>query len=410
MRRIVVHGLTGVDVEGNRKQTGPRVLDGVRVLDFTSVISGPYCTRLLADLGAEVLKIEPPAGEFARHVPPFRDGFSTFFSQLNCGKKCMALDLKRPEARDIIRQLVHTYDVVVENFSPGVMQRLGFDYATLARENPALIMCSISGFGQTGPSAQRPAYAPVIQAECGFDLVYLQYQPEVDRPLNMGPPIADTTASLQALSAINAALFYRERTGQGQYLDIAMFDALISTIPKEFQQAYWPSTPDRFYGAFDTADGFILTTPLTQKHFKSLVVCMGQPELLHDPRFATMTERLVHHGEFTAIVAAWLRTLTSAEALQILEEAHIPCAKYRSMGEAAALPQVAHRGMVADIEDPAGPLKVLNAPFLFSQTQASVRPWVARLGEHNHDILSTVLGYTPERLAQCEAEGIVVAS
>lgn len=396
-------------MEGNRQQTGPRVLDGVRVLDFTSVISGPYCTRLLADLGAGVLKIEPPAGEFARYVPPLRQGISAVYSQLNCGKKSMALDLKKPAAVDIIKQLVHTYDVVVENYSPGVMARLGLDYTTLSQENPALIMCSISGFGQTGPSAQRPAYAPVVQAESGFDLAYIQYQPEIDRPLNMGPPIADTTASLQAVSAINGALFYRERTGQGQYIDIAMFDAIISTIPKEFQQAYWPSTPDRLYGSFDTKDGFILATPITQKHFESLVACMERPELQQDPRFATTTERLAHYQEFTAIVAAWLRLQTSEEALARLNAAHIPCATYRSVGEAAADPQVAHRNLVADIEDPAGPLRVLNSPFLFSHTHASVRPWVARVGQHNHETLATVLGYSHERIAQLEADGTLAA-
>ena len=243
-------------MQPNRQLTGPRVLDGIRVLDFTSVIAGPYCTRLMTDMGAEVLKVEPPGGEFARHVPPMRQGVSAVYSQLNCGKKSLSLDLKHATAADIIKQLVGTYDVVVENFSPGVMARLELDYSTLTQANPALIMCSISGYGQTGPGAQRPAYAPVVQAESGYEQVYLQYQPGLERPLNMGPPVADTTASLQALGAINAALFYRLRTGQGQHIDIAMFDALINTFPKEFQQHYWPSTPDRLYGPFDTLDGF----------------------------------------------------------------------------------------------------------------------------------------------------------
>lgn len=200
-------------MQPNRRLTGARVLDGVRVLDFTSVIAGPYCTRLMADMGAEVLKVEPPGGEFARHVPPMRDGVSAVYSQLNCGKKSLSLDLKHAAAADIIKRLVRAYDVVVENFSPGVMARLGLGYSALAQANPALIMCSISGYGQTGPGAQRPAYAPVVQAESGFEQVYLQYQPRLERPLNMGPPVADTTASLQALGAINAALFYRQRTG-----------------------------------------------------------------------------------------------------------------------------------------------------------------------------------------------------
>ena len=321
---------------------------------------------------------------------------STVFTQLNCGKKCMSLDLKQPAAIEIIKQLVQTYDVVVENFSPGVMDRLGLGYETLVQDRPNLIMCSISGFGQTGPSAKRPAYAPVVQAESGFEMVYLQYQPELKRPFNMGPPIADTTASLQALSAINAALFYRERTGQGQYLDIAMFDALISTIPKEFQQVYWPSTPDRMYGSFETRDGFVLAMPVTQNHFTGLVAGMDKPELLADPRFAETAARMAHYTEYTAIVATWLRTLTTDEAMVELEKAHVPCARYRTMAEATEDPQLAHRNMVVEIEDPSGPLKVMNSPFLFSHTQSSVRPWAAGLGQHNHDILENCVGlYRP---------------
>ena len=394
-------------METNRRLTGPRVLDGVRVLDFTSVIAGPYCTRLMADLGAEVLKIEPPGGEFARHVPPMRQGVSAVYSQLNCGKKSLALNLKHAAATDIVKQLVRTYDVVVENFSPGVMARLGLDYATLAQANPALIMCSISGYGQTGPSAQRPAYAPVVQAESGFEQVYLQYQPSLERPLNMGPPVADTTASLQALGAINGALFYRQRTGEGQHIDIAMFDAILNTFPKEFQQHYWPSTPDRMYGPFDTQDGFILVLPLNQKHFESLAACMERQDLLSDSRFATTTERLANYEAFTTIVAAWLRRLPSAEALRILAAAHIPCAKYRSVGEAADDPQLLHRGMIAETEDAAGKLRVPNSPFLFSHTQASVQPWVAKVGEHNREILATVLGYSTTCVDQLEAGGVL---
>ena len=394
-------------MQANKRLTGPRVLDGVRVLDFTTVIAGPYCTRLMADLGAEVLKVEPPGGEFTRHVPPMRQGVSAVYSQLNCGKKSLALDLKRAAAADIVKQLVRTYDVVVENFSPGVMARLGLDYAVLAQANPAVIMCSISGYGQTGPSAQRPAYAPVVQAESGFEQVYLQYQPSLERPLNMGPPVADTTASLQALSAINGALFYRQRTGEGQHLDIAMFDALINTFPKEFQQHYWPSTPDRLYGPFDTRDGFILVLPLNQKHFESLAACMERQDLLSDPRFATTTERLANYQAFTAIVADWLRRLPSAEALASLDAAHIPCAKYRSVGEAADDPQLQHRGMIVETEDAAGKLRVPNSPFLFSHTQASVQPWVAKAGQHNREILTTVLGYSTACVDRLEAEGVL---
>ena len=394
-------------MQPNRQSNGPRVLDGVRVLDFTSVIAGPYCTRLMTDMGAEVLKVEPPGGEFARHVPPMRQGVSAVYSQLNCGKKSLSLDLKHAAAVDIVKQLVCTYDVVVENFSPGVMGRLGLDYSTLSQSNPALIMCSISGYGQTGPGAQRPAYAPVVQAESGFEQVYLQYQPRLERPLNMGPPVADTTASLQALGAINAALFYRQRTGQGQHIDIAMFDALINTFPKEFQQHDWPSTPDRLYGPFDTRDGFILVLPLNQKHFESLAACMQRQDLLDDPRFAATTERLANYQAFTDILADWLRPRTSSEALALLEAAHIPCARYRTVGEAADDPQLACRGMITETRDAAGTLRVPNSPFLFSHTHAAARPWVAAVGQHNREILGSALGFSASGLDQLESDGVL---
>ena len=227
-------------LEDNRKTTGPRVLDGVKVLDFTCVISGPYCTRMMADLGADVIKIEPPGGEISRAVPPLRDGHSMFFSHLNAGKRCVSLDLKQASAVATIKDLVRTVDVVVENFSPGVMRRLGLGFADLHTANPDLIMCSISGFGQTGPDAERPAFAPVLHAWSGFDMATLRYQPGLDKPLNMGPPVADNVAALQAFGAICAALYYREKTGRGQYIDIAMFDAMLATMQKDFQVTIQP--------------------------------------------------------------------------------------------------------------------------------------------------------------------------
>lgn len=390
----------------NRQQNGPRVLDGVHVLDFTAVISGPYCTRMMADLGADVIKIEPPGGEFSRHMAPFRDGVSAFYSQLNCGKKSIVLDLKHPAAVQIVKSLLPTYDVVVENFSPGVMSRLGLGYDALSQVNPSLIMCSISGFGQSGPGANRPAYAPIVQALSGFEAVYLQYQPTLKQPLNMGPPVGDTTTSIQALSAINAALFYRQRTGMGQYIDISMLDVLLGTTPKEFQQVFWPSVPDRIYGPAQTLDGFILIAPLSQRHAENLTACMGQPELMQDARFATTAARLSHFEEFMAMAKAWIRTLTSDEAVRQLNDARIPCAKYATLAEAITDPQLQHRDMIVEIEDAAGPLKVVNTPFLFSHTQATVRPWVARPGEHTHDVLEDVLNYTPDQIAALDDQGV----
>lgn len=185
-----------------------------------------------------------------------------------------------------------------------------------------------------------------------------------------------------------------------------MFDALINTFPKEFQQQFWPSTPDRLYGPFDTRDGFILVLPLNQKHFENLATCMQRQDLLDDPRFATTTERLANYQAFTDILAAWLRPLSNSEALAFLEAAHIPCARYRTVGEAVDDPQLASRGMITETQDAAGALRVPNSPFLFSHTQAAAQPWVAAVGQHNREILGS-LGYSVSRLDQLESDGVL---
>lgn len=386
-------------MEANRADLGPRVLDDLRVLDFTGVIAGSYCTRMMADLGADVLKIEPPGGEMMRHIAPLRGEASTVFAALNSGKRCMVLDLKQPAAVDIVKLLVARYDVVVENFSPGVMARLGLDYAALQAENPALVMCSISGYGQTGPGAKRPAFAPIVQAMSGFDLVTLASQPGLSRPLNMGLPVGDTTASQQAFGAIMAALYYRMRTGIGQYIDIAMLDSLVATMHRDFQSAFQPDPIDRIYGPIETQDGFIVVMPLSQSQFVDLIECIGRPDLADDSRFNSMRKRLDHYNELMAIAEAWARQRTRSEALSALEAAHIPCAPYRAIAEMAEDPQLHHRGMLTEVVDEAGPLRVPNSPFLFSATHAAVRPQVARTGEHTHDVLNEELGLSAEDIA-----------
>ncbi|MGE0486060.1 MAG: CaiB/BaiF CoA transferase family protein [Gammaproteobacteria bacterium] len=393
-------------MEANRAALGPRVFDDVRVLDFTGVIAGPYCTRMMADLGADVLKVEPPAGELMRHIAPLRGDESTVFASLNCGKRSLVLDLKQPAAVAICKLLVTTYDVVVENFSPGVMRRLGLGYEDLVAENPRLIMCSISGYGQTGPGAERPAFAPIVQALSGFDLVTLGNQPGLDRPLNMGLPVADTTASQQAFGAISAALYYRARTGIGQYIDIAMLDSLLSTMHRDFQAAFHPDRIDRLYGPIAARDGFVILMPLTQSQFGDLCVALGRQDLLDDPRFASMRARLDNYNALMAIAEQWAHTRTVSEAVRALEAAGIPCAPYRSVNECADDPQLHHRGMLTEVVDAAGPLKVPNTPFLYSATQAAVRPEVATLGQHSHAVLTQELELPPHDIEALVAAGV----
>ena len=387
-----------MNLEDNRRPTGPRILDGVVVLDFTCVISGPYCTRMMADLGAEVLKIEPPQGELLRAVPPHRNGASKLFSQLNAGKRCISLDLKNPNAIEVIKRLAKTADVVVENFSPGVMQRLGIDYSVLSADNKRLVMCSISGFGQTGPDAQRPAFAPVVQAWSGYDAVTLNYQPGLDKPLNMGLPVADNVAALQAFGAINAALYYREKTGIGQYIDIAMFDALLGTMQKDFQVALEPQSHDRIYGPLETSDSYIFMMVISPRHFEDLTDIIGRPELKTDERFAATIARLHNYAELVAIVAAWVRTRTTADVLAEFNQRKIPASSYRNIAETLDDPQLRHRNMITEINDDGGRLNVPNSPFLFSHTHAAIKPQVASIGAHNQAVLRDELGLDPDTL------------
>ena len=223
-----------------------KAYSGLRVLDFTTTIAGPHCTRLMADLGAEVIKIEAPAGDMMRTRLPLRNGASSYFGQLNAGKKSVVLDLKSGAAVAAVHRLVADADILVENFRPGVMQRLGLDYAVLGKVNRRLIYCSISGYGQTGPCADMPAYAPVIHASSGFDLANLAYQQGRQRPDHCGVYVADVLAGTYALAAIGAALHQRQATGEGQQLDISMLESMLSLTLTELQTAQFevPPPPD----------------------------------------------------------------------------------------------------------------------------------------------------------------------
>ena len=394
------------DLTSMRAPDGPRIFDNIRVLDFSAIIAGAYCTRMLADLGAEVLKIEPPGGELMRHIGPMRAEYSTVFSALNSGKRSLKLDLKQRQAADICKRLVADYDVVVENFSPGVMRRLGLDYASLREHNDKLVMCSISGYGQDGPASGLPAFAPIVQALSGYELVNQLSQRGLERPLNMGLPVADTTAALQAFGAISAALYYRMRSGVGQYIDIAMMDSLLSTMHRDFQTAFNPDPNLRVYGPLETRDGFIIAMPLSQPQFEKLAVAIGRPEILHDPRFSNSRTRFEHYNDLMALTEAWTRSRSAEDALRGLTAADVPCARYRHIAELADDPQLKHRNMLVEVVDGAGPLKVPNTPFLFSETHAAVRPAVATVGQHNDAVLRDELGLNDGDIAALAAAGV----
>jgi CoA:oxalate CoA-transferase len=376
------------------------ILGGVRVLDFTTIVSGPYCTRLLADLGAEVIKIEPPEGDFIRMQPPIRAGKSAYFAHLNCGKKSLAIDLRQTGAAEVIRDLATKSDVVVENSRPGVMQRLGLDYATLAPMNPRLVYCSISGFGQSGPWATRSAYAPMLHAASGFDLVNMGYQDGLERPLNTGIYVGDVLGGTTAFGAIQSALLARERTGRGDSIDLAMMDGLLGMLIYEFQEAQLP--PMKRTNTFQPTrakDGFVMIAAVKPNNYEALARAVGHPEWLDDPRYATARGRAANWKWFMSKLDEWASTRTMAECEQILTAGSVPCSRYYTVREALAHPHLAERGSFEVIDDGAGPLKVPNPSFKFGNASAIARDRVPALGADNAVVLSSVLGYSADRIA-----------
>ncbi len=387
--------------------TGP--LEGMRVLDFTTTIAGPYCTRLMADLGAEVVKIETAEGDMMRSRPPLRDGASTTFGQLNAGKHSIVLNLKLPQAQEIVRRLLTTCDFMVENFRPGVMHRFGLDYETVAKRHQELIYCSISGYGQTGPSSGLAAYAPAIHAASGFDMAHMAYQPGRDRPDNCGIYIADIVSGTYAFGAIMAALAQRHLSGLGQHIDVSMLETMMSLMTAEVQAAQFPVAPPGrpMFGPIRTGDGFIMPAVASEKTFQSLCQAAGHPEWITDPRFARYADRRGHWGAFVDLVETWSTTLTTADCQAAFDSAGVPSSPYRTMKEVLADPQLAHRGAFAEVRDQGGAFKVVNPPFRLSNGRVQVAGFAAGLGQHTREILESA-GYAAEEIEKMSAEGTVV--
>jgi crotonobetainyl-CoA:carnitine CoA-transferase CaiB-like acyl-CoA transferase len=376
-------------------------LYGLRVLDFTTTIAGPHCTRLLADLGAEIIKIEPPEGDMMRTRAPLRAGASTSFGQLNAGKKSVVLDLKSPRAVAAARRLTATADVVVENFRPGVMRRFGLDYAVLKEVRPDLIYCAISGYGQTGPSAELPAYAPTIHAASGYDRAQIAYQLEQRRPDYCGIYIADVLSGTYAFGAIMTALYQRQATGKGQMIDVSMLECMLSLTLSEIQAAQFPVKPPGrpIFGPVATQDGYIMLAVASERTFRNLAAASGNPDWIEDPRFAHYEDRRAHWGELIDALEEWSKALTTDEVQEIFDRHGVPSSPYRTVREAMADPQIAHRRAFAEVTDAGGTFLALNPPFRLSAAPAAAQPTVAGLGEHTKEILAAI-GFTPADLAE----------
>ncbi|HEY0106099.1 MAG TPA: CoA transferase [Rhizomicrobium sp.] len=369
-------------------------LDGVRVLDFTNMLAGPYCTRLLADLGAEVIKIEPPNGDHNRGRRPLRDGHSSFFGHLNGGKKSVVLNLKSAAGRDAALALGKQSLVVVENWRPGVADRLGVGHAALARLNPGVIYCSISGFGQTGPHAQRPAYAPIVHAASGFDLAQLEYQGG-HKPAKSAMFVADVLGGTSAFAAIQTALYRHARTGAGQYIDVSLMDCMLNLLINEVQESQAPSSQRlRAYQPLETSDGFVVVAPTSQKNFEQLARTVGHEEWIADPRFSETPVRERHWDEFMQLIETWSRLRTSQSCEDALLAAGVPCSRYRTVTEALSDAEKHQRGALSRVRDAAGAYWVPNPPFQMPGLNTTVRPHVPALNEHGDEILAGLLNYS----------------
>jgi len=371
------------------------LLEGMIVLDVTQVMAGPYCAMLLCDMGARVIKIEPPGGDSTRAMAGSIGTDSAAFNAVNRGKLGIVLDLQKPEGRDALRRLARPADVLIENYRPGVMARLGLDYATLSAENPRLIYASISGYGQTGPSASRGGFDLVAQGASGI----MSVTGEPDRPpVKVGLPLTDLGAGLFALSAILAALHWRTSSGRGQHIDTSLVEAGIALsvweateyfsgqgIPRPLGSAHRMSAP---YQAFRCADGYITIGAANDRTFSKLATLLGHPEWSSDARFASDARRVEHRDELARLIEAETVRLPCAQWLQRLDEAGIPCGPINNYAQVFEDPQVIAREMAIEIDHPAlGRLRTLGTPVKLSETPLNPRRRAPQLGEHTDEVL-----------------------
>lgn len=393
----------------------PRPLQGVRVLDFTRVVAGPFCTAMMADLGAQIMKIEPPTGDDQRHMGAMVDGLSANFEYINRNKQSLKLDLKQPDALEIAVNLAREADVVVENFRPGVTKRLGIDYESLKAINPKLIYCSISGFGQEGPMAKRPSYDVIAQAMSGFMSVTGEEQ---GPPVFAGDSIGDTVSGIYAAWGISSALFQREQTGEGQHIDIAMYDSLLSLLPTAITQYQVSGTaPKRTgarhplsapFGAFKARDGHLIIAVANQVLFSRLCTVMEKPEIEQDSRFETDASRCKHEAELRTIIEDWASDLSVEQAVAKLGEAGVPASPVWDVEQAVNNDHVEGRKLFTPVEHPVlGEFKLPEQPVQFDGAERGIQQQAPILGADGETLLQQVLGWSPEKLADLKSRNII---
>jgi len=389
-------------------------LSGVRVLDLTRVLSGPFCTMLLGDLGADVIKVEAPEGDPIRAQGAQRDGLSWYFAAFNRNKRSVRLDLRQAQGREILAGLIKTADVLVENFRPGVLARLGFDDARLRALRPSLVTCSINGFGSTGPYRDRPAFDFIAQAMSSF--MSVNGRPD-DPPLRSGIPISDLVAGLYAALAITASVFRARATGQGEQAEVGMTNGLVSLlayiatdyfttgrVPPRSGNDHPIAAP---YGLFPTRDGQLALAPPGDEFFARLADALGEPGLKTDPLYATGAARVANRARINAIVGGKLAAQTTAHWVEVLNAAGVPCGPVLSVDQIFSDPQIAAQEMVLDVPHPGhGVVRMTGFPMKLAEAPCRVRRPAPELGEHTDELLAE-LGY-PEDVRAALRGGKVV--
>lgn len=396
----------------------PTALDDVCVIDLTRVIAGPFATTLLGDMGAQIIKIELPGrGDDARYGYPAVEGIPVAFLALNRNKKGITLDIRKPRGAEILRRLIQRADVIVENFSAGTMAKWGFGYDALAASNPRLIYAALSGFGQVGPYAQRTSYDIIAQAMGG--LMGLTGFPD-SPPTRAGGALGDFIGGVFTALGVLYALHYRDRTGQGQMVDVSNMDAIFSMLDN------WPTVygmtgqlPQRTgnrhpftapYDCFPAKDGYVVIGVGNSQLFRTLMTAIGKAELGRDPRFKTPAARLERHDEVNQLVADWVKNQTVAEVMKILgpEGANVPCAPVMTVDRLLADPHLRSREMVVDLpHDRLGSIPVPGVPCKLSASPGKIERLGPKLGEHNEEIYRGLLGLSERDIEELRAEGVI---
>jgi crotonobetainyl-CoA:carnitine CoA-transferase CaiB-like acyl-CoA transferase len=391
------------------------MLEGLRVLDLSRVIAGPYCARLLGDLGADVVKVERPGrGDDLRELGASRNGMSAVYAAVNRNKRGIAVDLQQAEGARLVFELARRADVVVENFLPGVADRLGLGYGAVRAANPAVVYVSVTGFGQTGPYARRPGYNSIAQGMSGImALTGMPGQP----PTRVGGSTADLAAAFVAFGGVNAALVHRFRTGEGQHLDVSLLASTLALLPDPAAHYLQSRVRPRRLGnrnpnltpaeAYPTADGYLTVVLMNPDQWDRFCRVLGDEVLRCEPRFATNAERLTHYDELRARVEAALAGATTAEWVVRFEAAAIAAGPIYEFDEVFEDPQVRHLGLVTEVEQPGfGPVRMLDFPFGASATPAKVQRPAPRLGEHTAEVLGE-LGLPRGEIERLAAGGVV---